>query len=287
MKIGVVGNGFVGGALSRAFVENYELFVYDKVENRSPHSLTETIESDIVFVCLPTPMKDIEGAEANLSIIHDFFDEVEKLTKFENDTVYVIKSTVPIGTTRSLRERYTTENIIHSPEFLTARCANIDLLTAARHVIGGSSSDSTQVKKVLELYEERFPGSRILTMNSDESEFVKYACNCFFATKVIFFNELKLLSENMEVELDWDLMMKGIISDGRIGQSHHKVPGPDGSYGFGGTCFPKDLNAFIDTFEQNGMQANLLKAVWERNKEIRTTWDWVNNKSAVMQEETK
>ncbi len=285
MKIGVVGNGFVGGALSRAFVENYELFVYDKVENRSPHSLSETIETDIVFVCLPTPMKDIEGAEANLSIIHEFFDEVEQLTKFENGTVYVIKSTVPIGTTSSLREKYKTENIIHSPEFLTARCANIDLLTAARHVIGGSSPDSEQVKKVLELYEERFPGSRILTMSSDESEFVKYACNCFFATKVIFFNELKLLCENMD--LDWDLMMKGIISDGRIGQSHHRVPGPDGGYGFGGTCFPKDLNAFIDTFEKNGMEANLLKAVWERNKEIRTTWDWIHNKSAVMQEETQ
>ena len=72
------------------------------------------------------------------------------------------------------------------------------------------------------------------------------------------------------------------MSDGRIGQSHHQVPGHDGEYGFGGTCFPKDINAMIKTMEYYGMDPSLLKSVWEENKRIRKTWDWEKSESAVL-----
>jgi UDPglucose 6-dehydrogenase len=83
------------------------------------------------------------------------------------------------------------------------------------------------------------------------------------------------------MNLDWDAVLQGLISDGRIGQSHHQVPGHDGDYGFGGTCFPKDINAMIKTMEENGVSPDLLKAVWEENKRIRKNWDWVKSESAV------
>ena len=116
-------------------------------------------------------------------------------------------------------------------------------------------------------------------MKSKESEFVKYFANSFFATKVSFFNEMFLLSDKLN--LSWDKIVGGVMSDGRIGISHYQVPGHDGDFGFGGTCFPKDINAFIETFENEGIDPVLLKAVWNRNLSIRKNKDWEKSKSAV------
>jgi UDPglucose 6-dehydrogenase len=116
-------------------------------------------------------------------------------------------------------------------------------------------------------------------MDSNESEFVKYACNCFFATKVMYFNEIKLLADKMNLE--WEIIMQGILSDGRISQSHANVPGHDGDNGFGGTCFPKDINAFIKTMENTGIEPMVMKSVWQQNKKVRKNWDWAKSESAV------
>jgi UDPglucose 6-dehydrogenase len=120
-------------------------------------------------------------------------------------------------------------------------------------------------------------------MSSDESEFVKYAANCFFATKVMFFNEMLLLAEKKG--LNWKKIEEGVMSDGRIAKSHFQVPGHDGDKGFGGTCFPKDINALIKTFEAEGLDPKVLKAVWEQNKAIRKNWDWAKSSSAVKAKE--
>ena len=98
----------------------------------------------------------------------------------------------------------------------------------------------------------------------------------------MFFNEIALLCEMLDV--NWDAVLQGIISDGRIGQSHHQVPGHDGDWGFGGTCFPKDINALIHTMEKHGLDPLVLKSVWEENKIYRNNWDWAENSSAVMSE---
>ena len=126
-------------------------------------------------------------------------------------------------------------------------------------------------------------------MTSDESELVKYTANCFLAVKTMFFNEIKLLSESFDA--DYSKIVAGVTADRRIGVSHTRVPGPDGDYGFGGTCFPKDINALIhtiDTIEYNQKKlpsSDILKAVWERNKQVRDDWDWAISKSAVVSEE--
>jgi len=272
-RIGIVGNGFVGGAIVQGFSTFKDVVVYDKDPKRSVNTLDEVLSSKYVFVCLPTPMVSSEGGECNLSIIEDFFSGVE----YNEGQVFIIKSTVPVGTTKRLREKYGLPNIVHCPEFLTARTARVDFICASRSIIGGDALYTSMVKSLLE---ERFPGTPVHITTSEESELIKYASNCFFATKIVFFNEIRLLCD--ELGLNWDSVIQGIISDGRIGQSHFQVPGHDGQYGFGGACFPKDVNAMIKTMEENGMSPDLLKSVWEENKRIREDWDWAENKSSVL-----
>ena len=155
--------------------------------------------------------------------------------------------------------------------------AAIDFITPSRNIVGGEEENGTLTIK--KLYEERFPGVTCHVMKSKESEFVKYFANCFFATKVSFFNEMFLLSDKLN--LSWDKILGGVMSDGRIGISHYQVPGHDNDFGFGGTCFPKDINAMIKRSEDLGIDPKMLKASWEKNKEVRKKLDWFDIPGAM------
>ena len=174
-------------------------------------------------------------------------------------------------------KQYPNLKIVHNPEFLTAANAEHDFLHSDRHVIGGKENYAEDVEK---LYKVCFPHIPIFCMNSDESEATKYFANCFLATKVMVFNEMKILCENLGT-INYNKVIDGVASDSRIGKSHTMVPGPDEEYGFGGTCFPKDINALITTMEENGMDPIVLDSVWQQNKRYRVNWDWAYNKSAV------
>lgn len=281
--ISVIGNGFVGGAVAYGFSQ-LQPKVYDVDPQRSQCSLKEALEQQYIFVCLPTPMISVEGGKANLSILQGFFESISNQTV---DGIFIIKSTVPVGTTKKLQKAFPQFKFVHNPEFLTAANAKNDFVNADRTVIGGDST--TALQSVLELYWSHFPNIPIHVMTSDESELVKYTANCFLAVKTMFFNEIKLLSETFEA--DYSKVIAGVTADKRIGASHTRVPGPDGDYGFGGTCFPKDINALIHTIDsmehnqEKGASSAILKAVWERNKQVRSNWDWSTSKSAVVTEE--
>ena len=274
MNIGIIGNGFVGNAILQGLNHYYNLKVYDVEPKRSTNTFEEAVNCDLVFLCVPTPMYKDTG-ECDLSYIESVFEKVDQATSAS--CVFVIKSTVPVGTTKKLNEKKKNTKIIHSPEFLTARTAATDFICPSRHIIGGDPENG--IDKLKQVYEERFPGVPCHTMTSDESEFVKYFANCFFATKVSYFNEMAIFAR--EHGLDWDKVIQGVMSDGRIGISHYQVPGFDGSLGFGGTCFPKDINALIKSFEKTGANPIMLKAAWERNLSIRNNKDWEQSKSAV------
>lgn len=274
MKVGVIGNGFVGSAVANGF-NMYDVKVFDKNPDLSTHTLKDVISQDFVFICVPTPMKDAMGTDCNLSIIESCFKDIEKIG---SKAILIIKSTVPIGTTSKLQSKHNGLNIIHSPEFLTAKFAKEDFLNADRHIIGYTNNQSNG-RKALNFFQKAFPNIPCLIMKSIESESVKYIANCFFATKVSFFNEIHLLIE--KIGLDWDSIIKGVIGDRRIGRSHYQVPGHDGDKGFGGTCFPKDINALIATFEKNGIDPKVLKSVWSRNLDVRSDLDWARSSSAV------
>ena len=275
-SIGIIGNGFVGSAVANGFSDVVEVNVYDKDPDRCVHSYNDAIFSDYVFVCLPTPMTKIDGGCCNLSILEGFFKDIPTVA----EGIFVIKSTVPIGTTERLSKTYPYLKIVHNPEFLTALNAEDDFVNADRTVIGGNKD---YVDAVSFLYKMKFPDTPIYTMKSSESEAVKYFANCFLAAKVMVFNEMRVLCDAIN-NIDYDTIMSGVISDNRIGKSHYNVPGPDGDYGFGGTCFPKDINALISIMEDNGMNPIVLKSIWEQNKNYRSNWDWANNKSAVLED---
>lgn len=259
MKIGIVGNGFVGNAIYQNFKDKVETCVYDVKAEKSLNTLEEVINSDIVFVCLPTPMKS--DGECDLSFIMNFFRSAEP--KHENP-LFVIKSTVPIGTTDRLRRMREDLRIIHNPEFLTAVNAVEDFRNSDRNIIGGFQKWCLELR---DLYLKHFPNTPIQIVSSQESETIKYFCNSFLAAKVSFFNNLYEVCKKLD--MNFDSVKDGVTSDKRIGLSHTKVPGPDGLMGFGGYCFPKDINALINTLKEHEIDDRLFSAVWEYNKKLR------------------
>jgi UDP-glucose 6-dehydrogenase len=264
MRIGIIGGGTVGRATARTWLEHCEeVRVWDKLKERgTSHSLGEICKCDLVFICLP---------ETELDTL--FSDNAGFDTKPPIPTNFVLKSTVPIGTTRRLREQYGLTNLVHSPEFLTARCAAADAQLPSQLIIGGPYDYDNKccqglrvVSQLLPLYRRRFPGVPIREMSSDESEAVKLFTNSFFAVKVAYFNEISSLAEKLG--LDWQRVIEGMLGDGRIAHSHTKVPGPDGKYGFGGACLPKDLAMLWSTIDRAGLPMDVTYGAWARNDDV-------------------
>lgn len=160
-------------------------------------------------------------------------------------------------------------NVVHNPEFLTARNAVDDFRNSERNVIGG---DLKLAEKVATLFVNHFHYIPTIYTTSDESEAIKYFANSFLAYKVAYFNKIYDLCQ--ATGMDYDTVCQGVTTDSRIGSSHTKVPGIDNDRGFGGTCFPKDLNSLIVQMESHGVNADMLKSVWSYNQEIRTVIDW-------------
>ena len=260
VSVGIVGNGFVGNAVYQNLRDKARCKVYDVDKNRSLSSLEEVIQQDFIFVCLPTPMK-IDGS-CDLSILDKFFEELpEHLTG-----TFVIKSTVPVGTTNKYTERH---NVIHNPEFLTARNAVEDYAKAERNIVGGAQELCVDFTC---FFEACFPKIPSIIVSSDESESIKYFSNVFLAYKVAYFN--KIFDFCKATGMNYNKVRQGVTADHRIGKSHTQVPGIDNDRGFGGTCFPKDLNSLITQFEEKGVNADMFKEIWLYNEEIRTVIDW-------------
>ncbi len=263
MRIGVIGGGVVGHATARCYMESHEVRVWDMLPARRTHPAGDVLECDIIFICLPTPQK-MDSLECDTSAVDSFL-----LSVGGTSLNLVLKSTVPIGYTRSKHLNYRLPNLVHSPEFLTARCAVTDAQMPARNIIGVPRETKyadvgSCERKVFDLYYDRFPGALLLQMSSDESEAVKLMLNGFFAVKVAYLNEMNLLASKLG--LDWSRVMEGILSDGRIAHSHTQVPGPDGKYGFGGECLPKDLASLIQCMTDSGALGAVSMAARVRNK---------------------
>ena len=270
-SVGIIGNGFVGNAVYQNVRDKVETKIYDVDKNRSLNTFDEVLQQELIFVCVPTPMK-VDGS-CDLSILEKLFEDISnKDLDFQEEHTFIIKSTVPIGTTKKLREKYPLLWIVHNPEFLTARNAVNDLAKADRTVIGGDSTLTSRVAKLYYGYVYYGEDHNIIQCSSDESEAIKYFSNTFLAYKVAYFNKVYDVCEKLG--MDYKNLRKGITTDPRIGESHTQVPGIDKDRGFGGTCFPKDLNSLITQFEERGVNCDMLKEVWLYNEEIRTVIDW-------------
>ena len=267
-NIGIIGNGFVGSAIASGFALHAKVFVYDADTKKSINTFEEVVDCDFVFVAVPTPMNLDNENKIDLSIVRNVFDRIYEHNN-NSKSIFILKSTVLPGTTEQLASEYPNLEIVFNPEFLTERSARLDFINASRIVLGG---DVLACYKVSSLYRERFPHTQIISTDSTSAEFVKYMCNCFFATKISYMNEMRQVSDKLG--LDWSNIIQGFLSDGRIGNSHIDVPGHDGHRGFGGKCFPKDINAFINFFKETDINPIVLSAAWEKNVEVREENDW-------------
>ncbi|MAH46846.1 hypothetical protein CMI37_13535 [Candidatus Pacearchaeota archaeon] len=278
-KVGIVGNGYVGGAIAHGFspasTGNCEIKVYDIMPERSLNTLSETVnESDYVFVSVPTPMN--KDGSISLKYVNEALQEIEKINN-KWDNIIILKSTVTPGTTKKLQETFSSLNIVFNPEFLTEKSARLDFINQVRIILGG---DTLHTSKVANLFNDRFKYCHIIETDYKTAEMIKYFSNIFFIVKVSLANEMKLICD--VIEADWNTVLEGVVADGRIGDSHLNVPGPDGKLGFGGSCFPKDINAFMSFAESIGVDVNTVKGAWKTNLDVRPERDWENLKGRAI-----
>ena len=268
INIGILGLGYVGTALKEGFKSFCSIETYDLVPNLSSCNSIEKLISkvDIVFICVPTPMN--EDGSCNIDIIKSIIKEIATCNN-SNNKIIVIKSTVPPGTTSSLSDQYPNLDIFFNPEFLTEANFIEDFKNQDRIILGGSKKSISILK---ELYNKVFSNATIIETESTIAEMVKYLANTFLATKVSFANEMKMICDKLNI--DYNKVKEYAIYDDRLGQSHWSVPGPDGKLGFGGSCFPKDINALIKTASELSLDTKILKSVWDTNLNVRPEKDW-------------
>lgn len=294
-KIAVVGTGYVGLVTGTCFAEtgnqvicvdidankvarmkNGEMPIYEphldvlferniKANRLSfTTNLAEGIkDAEIIFLALPTPPGE-DGA-ADLRYILGVADELGHL--LQDYKVIVDKSTVPVGTAEKVRERIAKNakvdfDVVSNPEFLREGFAVDDFMKPDRVVIGTSSE---RAEKIMEQLYKPFvrQGNPILFMDEKSAELTKYAANSFLATKITFMNEIANFCEL--VGADVDKVRIGIGSDERIGK-RFLFPG----IGYGGSCFPKDVQALVNSGNENNFSFEILKAVMTVNEDQKT-----------------
>ena len=258
-RIGIVGQGYVGTAVRAVFQKHYDVSTYDiNTELSTYDTLQELVtKSDIIFVCVPTPMN--RYGSCNTDIVEDVISDINDSVQIDRlnhnpkvDKIVVIKSTVPPGTTDRLNKDNEHITVIFNPEFLTEANFIEDFKNQNRIIIGGPRPATTTLRQVYSLV---FPDITIVKTGSMTAEMVKYFTNTFLATKVSFANEMKMICDGLNI--DYDKVVEYSTYDERLGKSHWAVPGPDGKLGFGGSCFPKDINALVHLCSELNIPENI------------------------------
>lgn len=283
MKIGIIGQGFVGSAVREGMKQYFDVVTYDK--DPSKYSTVDSIQeivnnTDLTFLCVPTPMK--KSGQCDLTILGSALNEIEESVNIVNKKEYIviIKSTIPPGTTEELNKTYTKLNIIFNPEFLTEANAIDDYKNQNRIIIGGERPGTTKVKQ---MFAKAFPKVPIIKTSSTIAETIKYVTNTFLATKVSFANEIYQICQKLDI--DYDKVIEYARYDTRLGNSHWSVPGPDGDLGYGGHCFPKDISALQYLAKNMNINTTMLDATITKNNEIRTDLDWTKQIGRAVSED--
>jgi nucleotide sugar dehydrogenase len=273
MKIGIIGQGFVGNAIYQKFKNYYDVKTFDiKGMVHCNSSEQETLDNDIIFICLPTPMN--EDGSCHTDIVEA---AIKRVFEFGVAKTVVIKSTIPPGTTSKWNKQFKSLDVVFNPEFLTEANAVSDFENQTRIILGGPRTSTTKLKTI---YSKVFPKAAIVKTDSTYAEMVKYFTNSFLATKVSFANEMYQICKGLEV--DYDKVIEYATYDERLGKSHWSVPGPDGDFGYGGHCFPKDVKALIDLAHDLNVSPRILTAVDCKNNDVRENRDWEGMKGRAI-----
>ena len=283
MKIGIIGSrGVVGTATTEVFRAVHEIYPYDKY--KSPDNTEKNFEdlaskSEVVFVCVPTPMKP--SGEMDYSAIFNSLnglkDKTEKVGRNPSEILVTIRSTATSGTTDKFAEQYPFR-FAFNPEFLTEKNASEDMKNTDRVVIGVEDKESEN--KLLSVYKPLFPNANYIIVNRKTAEMIKYTANVILTGQIAIANEIYQICKHAGV--DYDTVKQAILLDKRIGRNIN-VPGHDGDLGFGGKCFPKDLNALIYLARECGYRPHLLEEMWSLNERVRKNRDWIKIPGATSQ----
>ena len=277
MKIGIIGNGFVGKATTIFECSDIDIIIYDiNPELCKPigTKLTDIIKTDIIFISVPTPM-NVDGS-CHIDILKSVINDIRKLD-IDDNLLLVNRCTVPIGTSNSL-------NCYYMPEFLTEKNFKNDFVNNQNWIFGLKKIDKDLLfkKKITELISISYKNNCIKYNNinfveNNEAEMIKLFRNNFLATKVSFCNEFYQFCKSVNV--NYENVRKLAVLDNRILSSHSNVPGPDGKFGYGGTCFPKDSNSLLHQMKKNNIDSYIIKATVERNENVdRKEKDWQQDK---------
>lgn len=314
-QIAVIGQGFVGGAVSRGMQHAFEVHAYDKawvkIPGTTPHeslsSLIDALEfapvspgskdqfnhdfTGVYFMCLPTPMYQDDGS-ADLRIVDRALMELaqhpmpfEPASAKPRKRIAVVKSTVPPGTVARWNTLFEGTNlrVVFNPEFLTEANADDDFKNQSRIVLGGPRPWINTVKQV---FQEAFPTVPIIKTSSTTAEMVKYFTNVHLAARVVLSCELWEVCRELDkagYDIDYDKVQEYACYDKRLGGSHMNVPGQDGVLGARGHCFPKDLNALISVARELGVDPVVMRAVWQKNLDVvppeHRDWEKMSNRA--------
>ena len=268
MDIGIIGMGFVGGATAKVLEKFHNIIPYDKY--KEPYTSPESLKlAEVVFICVPTPMKP--SGEIDYSSIHDSLNTLKEVTiGNEKKPLVIMRSTAVSGTTDNLEEIYPF-HFVFNPEFLREKFAMEDMINTDKVVIGANRDEDYE--KAEKVYKPIFPNAKYVKVNRKTAEMIKYAANVTLAGQTAIANEIYQICKSVGV--DYDKVKETILLDKRIGDTIN-VPGPDGDLGFGGKCFPKDLNALIYIARENMYRPYLLEEIWRLNERVRKNKDWLN-----------
>ena len=262
LKLGIIGKGFVGSAVSNGFDKDCEQFIVDPTY--TDNTIMDLIDQDtkLLFVCVPTPPND--DGSINVDTVVEVLSELSDLSY---KGVVVVKSTIIPDYLHQFKKEFDLK-IVYNPEFLTEANANEDFKNPPFQVFGGKWRDCEVVEKA---YLRHSSVKIVPTFKTDltTASLLKYTINSYLATKVMFFNDLHKLHESGSSMVSWEQFTDMLTRDPRIGNSHMQVPGPDGELGFGGHCFPKDTEALLKYAQDKKINLNMLKKAVETNKKIR------------------
>lgn len=251
MRIGIIGFGHVGEAMYKIFPDS---IIYD--EPKKIGGRDQINECDVVFVCVPTPMRSDEACDTSI------IDEVLSWLQAKN---IIIRSTVPVGFTKEWQTKKRNSNLIFQPEYYgeTNNHPLSDLRYRTWITLGGETG---RFDAVIQAYQEVYTSNIFINLvDSNTAELAKYMENCFLATKVTFCNEFYDIAK--ELGVDYNQLRETWLLDPRIGRSHTFVY--NDNRGFGGACLPKDLAAMIYQSDIENVDVTLLKAVQQKNNFLK------------------
>lgn len=283
MEIGIIGYGTIGKCVSDAFREKCRLHVYDPAKPKNSDEFEDSVEavwerSQFVFICVPTPQRvrpGEYGGPFDGSAVDCCMESLGSQAGNPAKRVILTSTTLPSRVAK-YQEEWPHLCLVVCPEFGRQETARDDYLNPRFRILGGDENDAKAVQDLFTGFSACSP-CPVGFCDAVGAALIKYMNNAFLATKVSVLNQFHELWQKSGCATDWMKLMEAWHLDERLGNSHYQVPGPDGDRGWGGKCYPKDVNALLREAEDMEVELSILKQMWNYNLSIRKNIDWVDN----------